>query len=409
MEAKILIILVYIKCDDGMNKILEDIRVLDLTIQWFGPFCTMMLADFGAEVIKIEPPWGTPDRFTQGPVIAGASPWFHYLNLGKKDLTLNLKENDGIDIFKELVKRSDVVIQNFAPGTMERLKLGSDVFSELNPKIIYAALSGFGQTGPYYSMASFASIAEAMSGHLRLCGDNIDPNGPPQHNAEAYGDLGPAMFAAMSIIAAIRYRDKTGKGQMIDVAQADCMTALCGQSITTYLFTGLLPWQIKEKYAAMQGIGGIIKVTDGWIQVSGIRPRALDNLKEKLNVNEVTTETLEKLISSMNRKEAVEYIASFGMPVAPIYQVNENIKDPHLISRNMFIDVEHTELGKIKTVNFPVKFSETPVNVSSGAPTLGQNNKEILMDLLGFTEEKVKMLEKKGIIAAASRVCVPKA
>jgi crotonobetainyl-CoA:carnitine CoA-transferase CaiB-like acyl-CoA transferase len=360
-----------------------------------------MLSDLGAEVIKIEPPWGAPDRFAQGPIVAGACPWFHYLNLGKKDLTLNLKERGGLEIFKKLVKRSDVVIQNFAPGTMERLELGYDVVKELNPRIIYAALSGFGQTGPYSPWASFASIAEAMSGHLRLCGDNVDPNGPPLYNAEAYGDLGPALFAAMSIIAAVRYRDKTGRGQMIDVAQADCMTALCGQSITTYLMTGLLPWQVKEKYSGVQGVGGVLKVSDGWIQVSGIRSRALDDLKQKLNLNEVTTEVLEKLISGMTRKEAVEYLVNFGMPVAPIYHVYENIKDPHLISRNMFIDVEHNELGKIKTVNFPVKFSESSVIVNSAAPTLGQNNREILIDLLGYTEEKLKAFEKMGVIASA--------
>ena len=207
-------------------KILEDIRVLDLTQFWFGPFCTMMLADFGADVIRVEPPWGSVDRVADAALFGGVSYTFHHLNLNKKGLTLNLKDPEGLGVFKELVKVSDVVVQNFRPGTMERLGLGYDVLRELNPNIIYAALSGFGQTGPYAQRPCFAPIAEALSGHSRLTGDNVDPDGPPIEMAQAYGDLGPGLFAAMSVVAAIRHRDRTGEGQMIDVAQLDCMAAL---------------------------------------------------------------------------------------------------------------------------------------------------------------------------------------
>jgi CoA:oxalate CoA-transferase len=185
-----------------------------------------MLADLGAEVIRIEPPWGNVDRIADEALFGGVSYTFHHLNLNKKDLTLNLKSPEGLAVFKELVKRSDVVVQTFSPGTMEKLGLGYDVLRGLNPRIIYAALSGFGQYGPYSRWGSYATIAEAMSGYTRLTGDEVDPEGPPTEMAQAYGDLGPGLFAAMSIIAAIRYRDKTGVGQMIGIAQLDCMVAL---------------------------------------------------------------------------------------------------------------------------------------------------------------------------------------
>lgn len=193
-----------------MDQVLEDITVLDLTQFWFGPFCTMLLAEQGAEVIRIEPPWGGVDRIADGALFGGVSYTFHHHNLNKKGLTLNLKTAEGVEIFKSLVQRGDVVVQNFRPGTMERLGLGYEVLRELNPGIIYAALSGFGQYGPYVHRGSFANIAEAMSGHTRLTGDEADPSGPPLEMAQAYGDLGPALFAAMSVVSAIRHRDRTG-------------------------------------------------------------------------------------------------------------------------------------------------------------------------------------------------------
>jgi CoA:oxalate CoA-transferase len=170
-----------------MPKILEDIRVLDLTHVWFGPFCTMMLAELGAEVIKVEPPWGTIGRLGPGALHKGVSSTFYALNLNKKDVSIDLKSLEGQNIFKELVKKSDVVIQNFAPGTMERLGFDYDTLKKLNPPIIYAALSGFGQTGPYSSLGSYAAIAEAMSGHTYATGKRHDSDGPPNQHGRGPG------------------------------------------------------------------------------------------------------------------------------------------------------------------------------------------------------------------------------
>ena len=377
-------------------KILDDIRVVDLTDHWFGPWCTLLLSDLGAEVIKVEPTWGATARIGGGPRPGGSDAIFHYLNMNKKSFAINLKADQGRAIFIELVKKSDVVIQNFLPGVMERLNLGYEVLRETNPRIIYAALSGFGQYGLYKTRASFDVVAEAMSGHTRLTGDLVDPDGPPLNMAMSYGDLGPGTMAAYCVMGAIRSRDRTGFGQMLDVAQTDCMTAL-NPAITQYSMTQLLPWQIRMMYPTTH-ISGIVKAKDGYVQIAGFRPRALDALKEKLGLDTITMDSVRGMVKDMTRDEAVQYFVEIGMPVAPIYQVNECIEDPHLNERGMFSDVEHPKAGRFKAVNFPVKFSETQTVTRSAAPLLGQHNREILEDLLGYHKSKIDEMEKEGLI-----------
>lgn len=379
-------------------KILEDIRVLDLTQFWFGPFCTMMLADLGAEVIRVEPPWGSVDRLADAYTVGGSSYTFHQLNLNKKGLTLNLKTEEGLRVFKELVPEADIIVQNFRPGTMERLGLGYDVLKELNPGIIYAALSGFGQTGPYRERPCFAPIAEAMSGHSRLTGDGVDPDGPPIEMAQAYGDLGPGLFAAMSIIAAIRHRDRTGVGQMIDVAQLDCMTSL-NMAITGYTLSGMLLHEIKEKYPMARGFGGLFKTKDGYIRLASFSPRLIDDLREYMGVEEVTENLIEEKVRDMTRDDAVEYFVKARVPVAPVYNVDDVVKDPHLIERDMFTTVEHKKAGEIKVVNFPVKLSETPGEIRSASPVIGEHNETVLKDVLGYNDKQIEALKKAEAIS----------
>ena len=382
-----------------MKDILGDIRVLDLTQFWFGPYCTLLLAEMGAHVIRVEPPWGGVDRIADGALFGGSSYTFHHHNLNKKGLTLNLKSPEGLELFKSLVKESDVVVQNFRPGTMEKLGLGYNVLKELNPKIIYAALSGFGQNGPYAQRGSFAMIAEAMSGHSRLTGDLVDPNGPPREMAQAYGDLGPALFAALSIISAIRYRDKTQRGQMIDVAQLDCMVAL-NTAITGYNLSGLKLWELKDKFPMGRGFGGMIKTRDGgWVRYASFSPRIIERLKNHLGVDEIDEERLAEQIGKKNRDEAVEFFVKIGVPAAPVYDIDEVGRDPHLKAREMFVDVKHPKAGTVKVPNFAVKFSETPGKIVNAAPLLGEHNIEILVKILGLSEEKITELEKKGVIS----------
>lgn len=359
----------------------------------------MMLADMGAEVIRIEPPWGSVDRMADAYLVGGSSYTFHQLNLNKKGLTLNLKTEEGLNIFKELVPNADIVVQNFRPGTMERLGIGYAVLKELNPKIIYAALSGFGQTGPYTARPSFAPIAEAMSGHSRLTGDEVDVNGPPIEMAQAVGDLAPGLFAAMSIIAAVRHRDRKGVGQMIDIAQLDCMTSL-NMAITGYNLSSMLLHEIKDKYPMGRGFGGLFKASDGgYIRLAIFSPRLIDDLRDHMKVEEVTEELIKEKVSKMTRNEAVKYFLEARVPVAPVYNVDDVVKDEHLIKRNMFTTVIHKNAGEIKVVNFPVKFSETPAMVKNAAPIIGQHNQEILQEVLGYSDEKIQSLKKANAIS----------
>ena len=378
-------------------KILEDVRVLDLTQFWFGPYCTMMLAEMGAEVIRIEPPWGSVDRLADAYLVGGSSYTFHQLNLNKKGLTLNLKTEEGLATFKELVPRANVVVQNFRPGTMERLGLGYDVLKKLNPKIIYAALSGFGQTGPYSARPCFAPIAEAMSGHSRLTGDEVNVNGPPIEMAQAVGDLAPGLAAAMSIIAAIRHRDRKGEGQMIDVAQLDVMTSM-NMAITGYNLSGMLLHEIKDKYPMGRGFGGIFKTGDnGYIRLASFSPRLLDDLREYMDVEEVTEDLIKEKVRTMKRDDAVRFFVDAR--IAPVYNIDDVVKDKHLIERNMFTSVDHKQAGAVKVVNFPVKFSETPASAQYAAPIIGQHNDEILKNLLGYDETKISLLKKSNAIS----------
>ncbi len=382
-----------------MKKILEDIKILDFTHVWYGPYTTMMLGELGADVVKVEPPWGTIGRMGPGELYKGVSTTFYALNLNKKGISMDLKNPEVMKMVKELVKQSDVVIQNFAPGTMEKLGLGYDVLKEWNPKIIYAALSGFGQTGPYSKNASYASIAEAMSGHTYATGKRHDYDGPPIGMAGALGDLGPAMYAAFSIVSAIRYRDKTGIGQMIDCTQFDTMVAFnCCSSVAYDLFKESPIKRSHERPRKRPRVGGLLEVKDGWIYLMTERPRAMEALKAELGVEEITREMIMDKVGHLTRKEAHMYLSGMGFPCGPVYEAYEAMNDPHSKARGMWVDVDHKAAGTHKVPNFPVVFSETPGEVTSAAPMLGQHTYEVLKEKLGKTDEELEALTKQGAI-----------
>jgi crotonobetainyl-CoA:carnitine CoA-transferase CaiB-like acyl-CoA transferase len=400
-----------------MESILEDIRVCDLTHVWYGPWTTMMLAEMGAEVVKVEPPWGALGRIEEyGPMYGKASSSFHHLNLNKKGMVINLKEAEGSKLIKALIAKSDIIINNFAPGTMEKLGLSYDECKEIRPDIIYAVLSGFGDTGPYREYSSYAPIAEAIAGYARQMGDSIDPEGPPKGLVGFFGDLAPATLAAMAILGALRFRDKTGKGQKIDCAQFDNMFAY-NTGITNYFVSGKNEVERRKERDErrkqreerqkdqppnpLQSIRGYIEVKDGYVMIGGMRPKAIETLKETLGVTEeeLTKELVEEFIKDKTKLEAFNFFAKCGMPCAPIYYGSEATEDPHIIAREMIVEYDHPLMGKTRGINFPVKMSESPGKVTSAAPLLGQHQKEIIIDLLGYSEEEFTALVKGGVIA----------
>jgi len=378
-----------------VKRALDDVRILDLTHVWFGPFTTMLLADMGAEVIKVEPTWGEMTRFFP-PLVNGVAPNFVYFNRNKKDITLNLKNEKGIQIFKELVKKVDVVVENFSPGTMEKLGLGYEELKKIKPDIIYAQLSGYGQYGPYTARPSFDIIAQAISGLMRLTGDDHDPEGPPIATSQAPGDLIPALFAVISILTAVHYKKRTGEGQKIDVAQGDCMIAVI-PAFVGYSLTGMTPKELSKKF--FTGVYGTFKTADGYVVIGSPMGGILDRLTKAIGAERIESRAIvDEWTKTRTSKEVVDTLVAAGVPVNEVLDMAGAMKDPHVLARDMIVETVHPRAGKTKMPNFPVKFSETPGRILTPAPELGQHNEEILNKLLGYTKEEVAKLKKEQAI-----------
>ncbi len=376
---------------------LDDIRILDFSHVYYGPYSTMILADMGAEVIKIEPPWGEVARLYP-PLFGGMSTVFLYLDRNKKDVTLNLKHPKAVEIASRLAEGSDVVVENFKRGTMDKLGLGYEDIKKVKPDIIYASLSGFGLSGPYTQRLSFAPMASAYCGWYRLTGDSVDPEGPPIRPAEWHGDLDPGLWAVIAILGAIRHRDRTGEGQIVDVSQLDCMIAQTGVSITRYTMSGELPWQAEKKYIGLSTFG-MFKAEDGWVYIAA-DPHMRERLMKAMGVETLeTTEELKEWVASRKVNDIVESLATEAVPVAPILQIDQTLEDPHVKARGIITSVEHPTAGTVRSPGFPVKLSGSPASIRMPAPQLGEHNDEVFTQLLGYSKEEVDELRKEGVIA----------
>jgi crotonobetainyl-CoA:carnitine CoA-transferase CaiB-like acyl-CoA transferase len=374
--------------------VLNGIRVLDLTHAHAGPICTMYMAAMGAEVIKIEPKWGEMTRMFP-PLVKGQSPYFLFLGRGKKGVTLDLKNPEGNEIFKELVKKADVVMENFSPGTMDRLGLSYGVLKEINPKIIYACISGFGHTGPWVNRKSFDPIAQAASGYMWVTKDGIAPDGPPLQATEAIADTVPGFTALIGILAALVSRNETGKGQKVDVAQMDSMIG----TMQSFSFWNLvqMSW-MRAGRSGRVGVSGLRETSDGYIMFALTPGRITDSFTQYLGVEELTPEVVDKWVKEKTTDEVVNIFAEIGVPVSAVMDLDEVQASPQAKAREMFVTVDHPTLGEIVQPGFPIKFSETKGDISAPSPLLGEHNVEVYTKVLGLSEEKVEELRKKGVI-----------
>lgn len=395
-----------------MAKPLDGLRVIDLTRVLAGPFCTMLLADMGADVIKVENPAGGDDSRAFGPYKQGLSAYYMGLNRSKRSITMNLKDEKAKELFKELIRDADVVVENFKPGTMNKLGLGYDVLREVNPRIIYAASSGFGQSGPYSSRAAYDLIIQGMSGFMSITGFEKDH---PVKAGSSIADIFAGVFTAIGILAALEHRRKTGEGQMVDVAMLDCMIAILENALASYDCNGKSPEPIGNvhrsiaPFASFKTADGQVNVCAGnedlwrrFCEVIGMEeyvsdPRFADNKSRVANFGE-----LAPLINAqMEQRSTAEWTAvldSVKVPCGPIMNMEQVVWDPHVQARNMVVELAHPIVGSLLVPGVPIKFSESPAGIRCAAPELGEHNKDVFSGLLGLSEAEIDKLKENGTI-----------
>lgn len=392
---------------------LEGIRVLDFTWALAGPFATMQLADLGAEVVKVEYPETHEKERGFGPYVDGISTFFFSPNRGKKGIAIDLKAPDGKELVKRLARAADVVTENFRPGTMDRLGLGYRTLRDENPRLIYGALSGFGQTGPYSSMAAVDAVAQAMGGTMSLNGQK---GGPPMRVGVSMGDMVAGLYLALGIVAALRARDVTGEGQMLDVALMEAQMALCENAIVRHSAFNEHPTRQGSRHALLAPFGPF-PTSDGWIVIANVKEWELfcallgrDDmaLDERFATNRARLENVDLLEACLCEALAEKTTEAWFALLEPanvcaIGKVNtiaDLFDDPHVAARNMLVDIPmpYGKPGTLKLPNSPLHLSGTPTVVGRPMPEHGGNTGEILRAWAGIPAPDIADLRARGVI-----------
>jgi crotonobetainyl-CoA:carnitine CoA-transferase CaiB-like acyl-CoA transferase len=395
---------------------LAGLRVIDLTHVMAGPTCTLMLADMGADVIKIEKiPDGDDTRRAVPPMIDGEAAAFMMMNRNKRGIALDLKTAGGRRVLARLLEGADVVVENYRPGTMARLGFDYERLRRDNPGLIYCALSGFGRTGPYGHRGGFDLVAQAMSGIMSITGEG--PGRPPVKCGAPLTDITCGILAAMGILAAYAHRLKTGRGQMVDTSLLEAGIVQTYWQSAIALATGVAPGPMGSAHP-LNAPYQAFETADGWIVIGGSNqknwlnalkaldaeplaadPRFAENADRMAHLQELE----EALAPYFKRHASEDLLARFeaaGVPAGPVYDVLQMHADPQVQARDMVVEVEHARLGPVKTLGLPVKFSDTPGKVRAGAPVYGQHTHEVLRDH-GFSDADLEALLAEGAVAIA--------
>ena len=405
-----------------MNSPLKGLKVLDLTRVLAGPYCTQMLGDLGAEIIKVERPGAGDDTRGFAPPYlkddngddTDLSAYYCGANRNKRSITINLSEKEGQDIVRKLLKNSDILVENFKTGTLAKYGLSYDDLKEEFPRLIFCSITGFGQTGPYASRPGYDGLIQAMGGVMALTGE---PNGEPMKVGVPIGDLMAGMFASVGILAAVRHQAETGKGQFIDIGMLDTHVAWLANQGMNYLSTDKNPERLGNQhpnivpYQVMPTADGYIVLSIGndptfqrFCELAG-ETKLLEDDRFKTNASRVSNrEHVTKVLNEITRRKTSNQwlseleIAKIGC--GPINNLSDVFNDPHVISREMVMEMEHSKTGEkpLKLISNPIKMNETPVSYRYAPPLLGEHTNEILKTELNLDEDQIKSLKDKKII-----------
>lgn len=396
----------------AVNRPLEGVTVLDLTRVLAGPFATMMLSDLGARVIKVENPSGGDDSRAFSPMVNGESAYFMSINRGKESVAINLKHPEGKKLLLELVKKVDVLVENFKPGTMEKLGLGYPVLSGVNPRLIYAASSGFGQYGPYSHLPAYDLIIQGMGGLQSITGPDEEH---PTKVGSSMADILAGIFTVIGILGALRARDITGQGQMVDVAMLDCLVATLENAIARYVVTGNVPKPAGNDhpsiapFATFESSDGFVNIAAGndalWAKLCSVLgmeefvqdPRFLTNSDRIRNWPELKAAINERT-RTRSTAHWVEVLREANVPCGPINTVDKVVSDPHVLARDMIVSLVHPVAGELKVPGIPIKFSKTPGEIKGPAPLLGEHTDKVLGEFLSMGEEEIQDLKRQGVL-----------
>jgi formyl-CoA transferase len=395
------------------NGVLSGVKVLDLTRVLAGPYCGMLLADMGATVYKIEMPVKGDDSRAFGPFVNGESVYYMNFNRSKEGCTLNLKAPEGKEIFKKMIEKADIVIENYRPGTMEKLGLGYDVLKEVNPGIIYGAVSGFGHTGPYSKRAGYDIIGQAMGGLMSTTGW---PGGEPTRTGTPIGDVLGGLSLTIGVLGALVNKQKTGEGEKVDVSLVDSVVSAMTNINMIYLASGKVPERIGNRYESTYPYDSF-KVKDGSVIIGAGNDKLFALLCKEMGKPELVSDprfaaVKDRVANHVEMKEIVEgwtmgqtvdevadRLTAIGVPSCPINTLDRVVADPQIAGdRNMFPEIDHPVAGKLRLTNNQLKFSHKKAYPRNPAPVLGQDNAKIYAELLGFDKQKLAELEANHVI-----------
>lgn len=403
--------------DDGgnaMSRPLAGINVLEISRVLSGPFCTMLLADLGANIIKVERPGQGDEARRLGPQVGQDSAYFMSVNRGKKSITLDLSREEGRNLARDLSQRVDVLVENFVPGTMQRFGLDYARLSALNPRLIYASITGFGQSGPYAHHPAFDIVVQAMGGIMSLTGE---PNSRPLRPGASLGDSIASLFAGLAILVALWEREHTGRGRYVDISMLDCQVTMMENAFSRFFATGEVPGPLGSRHPAAVPFQAFATL-DGYIVVAIIsdnpepwnrfceavehpelaRDARFSDASSRVENYEVLARMIEEVLSEKTSQEWLNKFSSLEIPCGPVNTIDAVTVDPQVIHRGMIAEIPHKRLGKWRVANTPFKLNGASSGPQGPSPDLGEHTEEVLQEILGLSRSDVARLKSLGII-----------